>query len=391
MARRPLARAGLAALALVLGCAPAARVPVAPPALVPAPEVQRLVDPRPAPTGPSWLGGDVASSVAVGDGRWIWIFGDTLLGNVRADCPGGASYCDRVVDERPDRTMIANSVGVMTRGPDGALRPLEKHWRTVAGMPAPLFEAAAPGELLWPLAVAEVDGVLLIAASRHTRAAGLRSLGSVLVRVEHPGAPPDRWGYTRHPLPGDVVDPEREPLLWSTALVPEGAHVYVVGRRGDGPASRTVLARLRAADVRRADWRPAPEYLLDAPDGGAPVWSRDLDPARLHVVEGLPGTSEAALVCVRRRGCWTYRIAPLDDAIHLYTAPRLTGPWRDRGVAYEIPGLGETYSAYAAKEHPELGGAVSYNVNVANGSLAEAVRAAEEWPAFYVPRMLAPP
>ena len=69
--------------------------------------------------------------------------------------------------------MIANSVGVMTLDAGGAFRPLDKYWRTIDGAPAPIFAAAAPDELLWPLALAYADDVVLIAASRHTRAAGL--------------------------------------------------------------------------------------------------------------------------------------------------------------------------------------------------------------------------
>ena len=56
-------------LALSGGCRSGARTTVArdggmagPSVLAPDPALQRLIDPRPAPTGLSWLGGDVAAT-----------------------------------------------------------------------------------------------------------------------------------------------------------------------------------------------------------------------------------------------------------------------------------------------------------------------------------------
>ena len=53
----------------------------------------------------------------------------------------------------------------------------------------------------------------------------------------------------------------------------------------------------------------------------------------------------------------------------------------------------DQFATYAAKSHPELappgGFAVTYNVNLANGTLETAERAAEEHDAFYVPQFVA--
>jgi hypothetical protein len=428
---RALRAAGLAVLAILLGqCAPVRR-PGAPPAalgsalhpvLAPDPALQRLIDPRPA-DGPAWLGADVASAVEVGGDRWIWIFGDTLLGRVDDDCPPGEPYCRRAVDERPDGAMIANSVGVMTRRPDGSPSPIVKFWRTVDGRPAPIFAAERPEEILWPLALAAVDDVLLVAASRHTRATGLTSLGSVLIRVENPAAPPDRWRYTRYALPNAVTAPDAgEPLTWSTALVREGDLVYLFGEHGTGWRARSVLARFGVDHVHDPDWKPALEYLLRAEGAGAAsalrsaaVWSAALDPVRLYDLEGLPGTSEAALVFDDTLGWYTYGIPWLTLDVHLYRATRLAGPWRDEGVVYRVPvpprdalaacrrdapggeardggSDGSEYAAYAAKPHPELaaagGYALSYNLNAHGGTLRDSVCAVEHVPGVYVPQLV---
>lgn len=395
---------------------------VLPPALVVDPALQALLDPYPAEAGPSWLGGDVASSIRLADDRWVWIFGDTLLGELRTRCPGAASYCDRRV-AGPGAGMIANSAGTMIRGADGTPWPVVKYWRSdPAGTPAPIF--ATPGDgFLWPLAGVRVGQLLLVTANRHTSASGLAPVENLLLRVWNPDAPPDLWLYDVHPLDGFRAAAAGVPALsWTAALVVHDGHVYLFGSRDVGLDARTVVARLDLRDLGDAAWTPAPEYLTDAAAGLA--WSRALDPARLHVLDGLPGTSEATVDAAPGVGWYTFQIAPLDDEVRLYTADDLLGPWRDRGVVYAVPARWRAtrgacpdpeaaraaavaeggpvapaceprYAAYAPKSHPELappgGYAVSYNVNTWAGGLDAAVDALEALDDFYVPRLVASP
>jgi len=410
--RRLLALAVL--LPLLLRCAP-------PPAPLPgtiepgsrfAPDtaLQRLVDPCPASPGPSWLGGDSATSARLADGRWVWLFGDTLVGTVSDRCPAGEGYCDRSIDDDPDRGMIANSVGMVERASDESWSPMVKFWRTRNGQPAPVFDAANADEILWPLAAAPVGRLLLVAASRHSRETGLLPLGNVFLRVLDPERPPDEWTYTRHPVPNVLAGTEGPALTWATGLVPDGDFVYVVGQRGAGLGSRTVLARVVARDVSAPGWMPAPEYLVRRRGAEEPVWSARFDADALHELAELPGTSEATFGWEEGVGWSTYQILPLTFAIRLYTAPALTGPWRDRGVVYEIPAPWSTartacsapeaergcteprYATYAVKAHPELarpgGQVLSYNVNVLSGGWPAAEHAAERVHGFYVPRMI---
>jgi hypothetical protein len=141
--------------------------------------------------------------------------------------------------------------------------------------------------------------------------------------------------------------------------------------------------------------------------------------SRLHVVDGLPGTSEASIDAAAGLGWYMFQVPVLSYEVRLYTAHDLLGPWQDRGVVYEIPAAWRAtqgacptmaggappewgandpecaprYAIYAPKAHPELdtvgGYAVSYNVNTWGGGLDAAVHALETLPAFYVPQMLA--
>jgi hypothetical protein len=296
--------------------------------------------------------------------------------------------------------MIPNSVGIMRTSADGGFRPLETFWRTLDERPAPIFETADPDAFLWPLAVAPLGSRLLIVASVHERAAGLFSQGNVLLRVENPTDPPPRWRVRQKPLPNmHPAGPDRTQLTWMTALVHQAGHVYVFGEQGAGLETATVLARLRTADLSTDDFTVRPEYLLRS--GDVLSWSPDFDETRLYRLPGLPGTSEATIQHHPAWGWYTFRIPPAAFVIRLYTADLLTGPWRDRGVVYEIPPPWSTargadgtplYAVYAAKAHPQLAAAddvvVSYNVNLQGGSMESAIDAAEAEPDFYVPRLL---
>lgn len=420
---------------LLAGCAlqPTARrsaaTPVPPPVGVAAavavpghllaadPGLQELIDPYPSTSGPSWLGGDVASSIRLADDRWVWIFGDTLLGEVRDRCAPDRPYCDRAV-AGPGAGMIANSAGTMVRSADGVLSPIVKYWRTdQSGAPAPIFVAPGDG-FLWPLAGVRVGQQLLVAANRHTTESGLAPAGNLLLRVWNPDAPPDAWLYDVWPLPGFRAGGEGVPgLSWTAALVAHGDYVYLFGSRDVGFEARTVLARLDARALADPGWEPALEYLHAGVAGSPAQWRIALDPDGLHLVEGLPGTSEASIDFAEGLGWYTFQIPALHYDVRLYTAANLLGPWQDRGVAYElpaawratrglctdadraevqggatIPGCDPLYAAYAPKSHPELAGdgglVVSYNVNTWGGGLDAAVHALETLHGFYVPQML---
>ena len=415
--RRPM-RQMLLVLPLLAGCAttaarapaltwpgpPAAIVDVGgEPAFTASEPLQFLVDPYPQTGGPSWLGADVASSIRIDEKRYLWIFGDTLLGSVSDQCSDGALYCERVV---APGTMIRNSLGVAERAPDGSFRRVVKYWPARGDA----FPSGVPGEFLWPLAGARAGEVILIAANHQTPASGLAPVANSLVRIANPDDDPAAWTITRHTLPHfRPFDGPAPSLVWTMAIVPVGRHIFLFGELGSGTGAQTVLARIETGDATTPDWEPDPEYLM-RDERGDLAWSRDFDVGRLHVVRGLPGTSETTVQYDPAVGWFSYQLPPLEYEIRMYTASDIEGPWRDRGVVYRLPAPWSTaqkdgctpagaacraFVAYAVKSHPELapegGRALSYNVNLGSGSLRGAERAAERVPGFYVPRMIVGP
>ncbi|MDG2305886.1 MAG: hypothetical protein P8R42_14820 [Candidatus Binatia bacterium] len=422
--RLRLAQLVLAVLPLAAGCAATrSEAPVwtgAPVAIAssdagayfaPSDGLQFLIDPYPEGIGPSWLGADVGTSIQVDDDRYIWIFGDSLMGSVQERCPDDEAYCNRVVDHGGEEVgMIRNSVGTSERAAGGSFRRIVKHWPTVDGEPQDMFPSGVDGQFLWPLAGVRAGDPVLITANRHTPQSGLAPVGNALVRIANPEDEPTDWRITRHELPNfRAFDGPAPSLVWTMAIVQVGHHVYIFGELGSSFDARTVLSRVDAAEVTAANWKPAPEYLQRNARGRL-HWSPRFDVNLLHTVRGLPGTSETTVNHDRELGWYSYQLAPLGYEIHRYTAPDLEGPWRDSGIVYRLPSPWSTakqkecaegsftcaeYIAYAVKAHPELapegGRVLTYNVNLASGSFRGAELAAQAVPGFYIPQMIVGP
>lgn len=386
---------------------PLQRTPVR--AFAPDPTLQVLVDPYPAAAGPSWLGADVATSIRIDADRYLWLFGDTLLGSVREECANGAVYCDRILNHIDGEVeMIRNSVGIATRAPNGAFHRIVKYWPTVDGLPGDAFSSGTEDTYLWPLVGVRAGAPVLIGANRNTLESGLAPVGNTIVRIANPDDPPEQWRITRHEIPNfhgaDATGPS---LSWTMAMARVGRHVYLFGGLGSGFDVATALSRVEVDDVAKPAWRPEPEYLQRDPNG-ALHWTRDFDLERLHPVRGLPGTSETTVQYDPEIGWYSYQLPPLGFDIRLYTAPDLEGPWRDSGSVYQLPAPWSTerrstcpggaltcmvYVAYAVKGHPELATAgervLSYNVNA--GSSQDVEEATERVSGFYVPQIIVGP
>ncbi len=292
---------------------------------------------------PRWLGGDAALTVSLGDGRTLWLFGDSF---VSLDQP----------PRRAGSVMVRNSVAIQS-GDDPRTAGLTFAWgRDRDGKPASFF-ADRGGEWYWPghgLRLAE--GPLVIFLTRVAldsgNALGFRSSGYAVAVIEDPAAAPEAW------RPRVVDAPEGAPALPATAVVREGDWVVALAIRLRGGAQAGALVRYPAAALARGDlsgaewwageargWRAArelgaagPAWVLD--DAGAEA-SVHWDAARgeyVHVASYGFGATE----------------------IGVRTARALTGPWSAVRMIFR-PAESDAPRAfvYAAKAHPGLRGPVA--------------------------------
>ncbi|WP_055493826.1 DUF4185 domain-containing protein [Streptomyces sp. TP-A0356] len=305
-----------------------------------------------------WTGGDGTHSVRLPDGRVLWLFSDTYLGQVHGPPnPVGESYAWR----DPWAPLVRNSAVVMSRA-----------GRLENTLPAPLFPDPAPNRWRWPVAARveprspgsseQVVRVLLWTRTTGAypwiygvpTATEVATLSLPDLRVE---------GIVRILGQEEVPDPSRR-VLFGTTLVAGGDWTYVFGG-DDGqaaarPASRAYLARVpRGGLARPAAWRywdgsawtPRPSPVAVLGDG------RDTGVGSAFTVVRDAGTYVLFTMAAGTRGLTT---------VTSYWACAPTGPWHGPTRGFSPPLPGGRVAAYNPQAHPELGDGrlvLSYDVN----------------------------
>lgn len=267
-----------------------------------------------------WLGGDAAYSVPLGEGRLLWLFGDTFIGREGAVTRRGAA-------------LIANSIA-LSECRAGEWR-IAYHWGRAGPAPAPVFtppdSRATTHELrYWPLDGFMHEGVLHVFLSRvrtvdPRSALGFAIEGVDMARVEGAELPPGEWRITYRPVLRGA------PALPGAAVLKHGRHVLLYAPlTGDAfPLRPVALARLPLSGLDA----PAEHLQFLAEDGS---WTDGFDAARARRI--MPrGATELS---VHEAGDGGY-VAVLNEAafpadrIVLRTAPAPEGPWTE-DVAVEL-------------------------------------------------------
>ncbi|UXY31036.1 DUF4185 domain-containing protein [Streptomyces sp. HUAS TT20] len=307
-----------------------------------------------------WTGGDGTHSVRLPDGRVLWLFSDTYLGQVHGPPnPSGEPHSWRDASA----PMVRNSAVVM-----------DNKGRLTATLSAPLFPDPAPDQWRWP-----------VAARIEPRSPGsAESVVRVLLWVRTAGPYP--WIYG---VPGatevatlslpdlrvesvvpvldqrQVPDPSRR-VLFGTTLVTRGGWTYVFG--GD--------------DGQAVDRRPSSAYVARVREG------RLAEPAAWRYWDGSAWTSTSAARPVlgdgRRTGVGSTFSVVRDEgtyvlftmaagtagltAVTWYWACSPTGPWHGPGRGFGARLPDGQVAAYNPQAHPALGGGdgrlvLSYDVN----------------------------
>lgn len=313
--------------------------------------LQEMMNPKEGSSGLTWLGADAATSIRVNPDRYVWLFGDTIIGKSEEGI-------------RDYSVFIHNTIGVYERVEKGNFTRIRKCYREEGEKIKPIFESDESETFYWPLVGAKLDSSLLIAGSKVTtkNSESFKVLGTTFFNVENPEDPPESWRYESQFVPKDGD------ITWGNALVRRDEWVYVFGQKGTGLSSRTVLSKLTVSDAEEGSWSQRLNYV----DG---KWKSDTAP---EPIEGLPGTSETTVQYNPFFGWYSLQIPPLSFDVHLYTADKLKGPWHDQGTVYTVPSPWSkektedgkhVFSAYAVKSHPELSKAnneivLTYNVNL---------------------------
>jgi hypothetical protein len=326
-----------------------------------------------------WTGADAAGSIDLGDGRTLWTFGDTWIGNIRAG--------KRV----SGATMVNNSIAVHPTDKANPWRPpdpraVEFFWgpSDKDGHPtAWVVPPAVPGrpesdnnhDWFWAtgggVASSPGDGrggqlvVFLFRTRRDPRGKGVwnfTTVGTSMAIVDNVSDPPQRWRPRVVDVPGtgriEGAAGSGAPveLLWGmSACVPRdrsepARHVLLCGTRRSGPVDTAlVMARAPVGSVERfGEW-----IAVSEPDKAK---SPSVQPR--SIASGL--VSEFSVEQMDHNGRPTWILIQseplLGKRIFARTAPGPEGPWSAPRTIFSVPEVAKNraYFTYAAKGHASL-------------------------------------
>lgn len=297
-------------------------------------------------SNPLWLGGDAAFSVDLGQGRILWLFGDSFI----AGGPG---------EPRSASRMVRNSIAIES-GYDPSHASIRFYWKHKNGAASSFFPERS-GKWLWPMHGIYADHKLLLFFSvtgpdSSPGSLGFRGLGATALIVENPEQSPSQWNIRQVALPGNSWK-----ITPGVAIVRKGDYLYLFGY--DEPEhnvylARTLISTAMSGDLSQMEWwsaaghkwrlqksHPSPLF-----NNGSTELSVQWD-TRVHsYVEVQSIGFGASEICIRR-------------SKHLY------GPWSAPQSVYRpAESDGPDPFVYAGKSHPELHGAELVVTYVANGT-----------------------
>jgi len=311
-----------------------------------------------------WLGGDEASTVDLGDGRILWLFGDSFIGT------------DSTRD-RAHSVMVRNSIAIQY-GRDPTNARIRFYWKRAKGRPRSYFPEPR-ASWLWPThGLLLGEGLYLFAIKVRASKAGLGfdNFGAVAIHISNPQAEPDRWKTSYLAVPVEVVNGES--IAGVGAVLSDSSHLYAWFTYND-QRHNAYLARWRLPLEARKKL-PPPEWWTT--EGWATAG--DAGPKPLLQFSGAPDFSVQPLDSAGGL-LLTHALGFGKTRISCRFADRITGPWSEaRDLHTPDEWSMSDVLIYSANGHPELEGGdavITYNVN---SNWAELIRNRD----IYYPRFL---
>jgi hypothetical protein len=307
------------------------------------PPVPTILQSEPAPEwnakfagAKGWIGGDGVYTAVLDHQRVLWLFGDTLLGAVKDGKRAGA-------------IMVNNTIGLQTgRDEDAAIR-----FRAGKGKddkPAAFFTPTDGKGWFWPQAAVREGERLFVFLTQIDKTKdpgvfGFRLIGQWLAVIDNVADEPRQWRIKQHPLPFARFE-QRRAQSWGSAVLAEGAHLYVYGYQEQGKeigSRKLLLARVPTDKLTdftawrfrtSAGWSEKAEEATPLAGGLATEFS----------VQRMPDGKGYALV---------YTENGLGDRIVGRFARAAWGPWSAAVLLYRCPEMAKDKGVfcYAAKSH----------------------------------------
>jgi len=323
---------------------------------------------------PRWLGGDGASSVDLGDGRILWLFGDSFISR----------------DEngtRIDATMVRNSIAIQT-GTDPATAKMDFYWReNDDAPPSSFFPEDSDDTWLWPgHGIRLDDGSLLLFMMRVRETdtgdtpdpLGFETVEYLAVAIDNPDTDPSRWHLQMLTPPDNKTG-----IIFGTAgLVKDDDHLYAFGVHDANPEKPVYAMRWNLDSLAQQDMSDAAYWCGDKwnknSDNATPLFENAQTEMSLHYD---PARKE--YLCIQTNGFG-------DTSLTLRHAARPEGLWSEPEDICALPkSKNKDLITYTGKAHPHLtaenGTLLSYVTNSLN------IQDIFDDPTLYYPRFVRVP
>ena len=336
-----------------------------------------------------WTGGDGAGTVDLKDGRVVWMFGDSLIGDIKEGKHAAGTH------------MINNAIAVQTLGkqPQPSQFEFAVGSKNSKGKPTawvvpdpdkvkptvPITNKKYPRGWFWPAGGGCLMGtgqqkklvMFFFHVGRTDRDKGVwsfKNIGGAMLVVDNPDQPIERWKSRQIDLPF-VVDIDKVELAkkknqkgvlettWGMSCVVEKVTsastgkaiemVYVFGARQKSRFNRQLLlARVPANQIEDLKaWR------FYSGKSKTDSWSQSAGDAK-PIAERI--AAEFSIHSTKHSGKPKYILIHSDPMlgtqIHGRVADSLEGPWSPRTQLYRVPDVAKSknYFTYAAKAHARL-------------------------------------
>lgn len=287
-----------------------------------------------------WRGADGAWSVDLGEGRTLWLFGDTIIDPQGRGSRRGAEI-----------TMVSNTLAIQ-RGDNPEHASVRYFWSTREDGSPGAFFPDEEGVRHWPGHAAMLEGALLIFLVRVRDAdtdLGFEAFDWSAALVHNPEEDPDAWNITRVDGPKSGM----QVIVGASGVIVEDGFLYAFSSLEPG-TGRIFLARVPADDAAEGDlsrirwWSErcgwvAPEQ---AEASATPVFTHLGTACTVHFDE-----RSGRYINLRTLGFG-------EADVVMRTAPALTGPWSSDTLLYAPPEKSKPdIWIYQGKAHPHLTGA----------------------------------
>lgn len=285
---------------------------------------------------PHWLGGDGATSVDLGAGRVLWLFGDSFI-----DLSGTGS--------RRSSTLARNSLAIQT-GYDPTSASMKFSWNMRDGKPTAFF-AREGNTWFWPASGVMIGRHLLIFLMEirtSKNVLGFETCGWKAVWIDNPRDAPSRWNltYLKSPQKQGLLVGSGNPLIVNGymqvfAAAEKDRSVYLV--RWPVHSARTgtlTTPQWWAGD--KAGW-------VGQKDSAAKPQRIIADGQMEFTVEYLPQQHHYLQV---------QTLSVMNPCLAMSTAAATTGTWSGQACFFTPSEQGKPeLLIYAGKSHPMLKGA----------------------------------